>query len=76
LENESRGFCGILRALDFSPDGTTVLSGTSEQTIVQWRLDNPTLDELMAWIEENRYVGELTFEKRAMYQIKPLCNDD
>lgn len=43
---------------------------------MQWRLDNPTLDELMAWIEENRYVGELTFEKRAMYQIKPLCNDD
>ena len=59
-----------------SPDGSTALSGSSEQTIVQWRLDNPGLDELMTWIEENRYVRQLTCEERAMYQIEPLCGGD
>ena len=59
-----------------SPDGSTVLSGSSERTIVQWRLDNPTLDELVSWIEENRYVRQLTCEERAMYQIEPLCEGD
>ena len=59
-----------------SPDGTTALSGSSEQTIVQWRLDYPSLDELRAWIEQNRYVRELNCEERAMYQIEPLCERD
>jgi hypothetical protein len=59
-----------------SQDGSTVLSGSSEQTIVQWRLDNPTLDKLVARIEENRFVHEPTSEERAMRQIELLCEED
>jgi hypothetical protein len=49
-----------------SQEGLKVLSGSSEQTIVQWRLDNPTLDKLVARIEENRFVRELIYERCAM----------
>ena len=66
----------IIFDIAMSPDGTTALSGSSQQTIVQWRLDSTTLDELIAWIEQNRYVRELTCEERAMYQIEPLCEGD
>jgi hypothetical protein len=58
-----------------SSDGQTALFGSSDTTITQWRLLNPSLNELTSWIEANRYVREPTCEERERYQIEPLCDE-
>lgn len=65
---------GVVFDLALAPDGQTVLFGSSDTTIVQWRIDNPSLDELKAWVAANRYLPELTCAEREKYQIEPLCD--
>jgi WD40 repeat protein len=65
---------GVIFDLALSPDGQTVLFGSSDMTVTQWRIDHPSLDELKAWVAANRYLPELTCAEREMYQIKPLCD--
>jgi WD40 repeat protein len=67
---------GILFDVALNPNGQTALFGSSDTTITEWRLQNPSPSELERWIEDNRYVRELTCEERARYQIEPLCDDD
>ncbi len=31
------------------------------------------MDEVCDWIDDNRYVRELSCEERELYLIKPLC---
>jgi WD40 repeat protein len=66
---------GILFDVALSPNGQTALFGSSDTTITEWRLQNPSASELERWIEDNRYVRELACEERARYQIEPLCDD-
>jgi hypothetical protein len=33
-----------------------------------------TLDQLLAWVHANRYLGEFTCEERAEYRSEPLCD--
>jgi WD40 repeat protein len=65
---------GIIFDIALGPAGKTALVGSSDTSIVQWRLDNPSLDELRDWIRANRYVRDLTCAERATYQIEPLCD--
>jgi WD40 repeat protein/DNA-binding SARP family transcriptional activator len=65
---------GAIFDLALAPDGQSVLFGSSDTTITQWRIDNPSLDELKAWVAANRYLPELTCAEREMYQIEPLCD--
>jgi WD40 repeat protein len=46
--------------LALASDGQTVLFGSSDTTITQWRIDNPSLDELKAWVAANRYLPEVS----------------
>lgn len=55
------------------PDGHTAISGSIDQVITQWAIVNPSLDELLDWIEANRYVRQLSCEERVRYRIEPLC---
>jgi WD40 repeat protein/DNA-binding SARP family transcriptional activator len=48
---------GVMFDLAASPDGGSILAGSSDTTIFQWRLDNPSLEELQAWVEANRYAS-------------------
>ena len=32
-----------------------------------------TLDKLLAWMEVNNYIPELTCEQRELYGVEPLC---
>ena len=58
----------------FSPDGQTAFSGPLwGQWVSQWQITAPSLDEVMSWIAENRYVRDFTCEERAQYRIEPLC---
>lgn len=49
---------GTIFDLVLSPDSLSALFGTSDTTIYQWRLTNPTLDELQKWIQSNRYIHD------------------
>jgi WD40 repeat protein/DNA-binding SARP family transcriptional activator len=66
---------GVIFDLALSPDGQTVLFGSSDTTISQWQFDSPSFDELKAWVATNRYLPELTCAEREMYQIEPLCDN-
>jgi len=56
-----------------SADGRTVFFGSSDTTIVEWQLLNPTITQLKDWIETNRYVRPLSCAEREFYQVEPLC---
>jgi WD40 repeat protein len=58
----------------FSPDGRTVYSVSVDGKLVAWQVGNFSLSEVLAWIEDNRYLRELTCEERAQFNIKPLCD--
>jgi len=51
-----------------SPDGRTGITAVNN-SIIQWDLEIPTLDELKEWIDANRYVRELTCDERDLYRI-------
>lgn len=60
----------------FSPDAKTIWlipSPASMNSIIQWRVADLSLDELLTWIAENRYMRDFTCEERAQYRIEPLC---
>jgi WD40 repeat protein len=58
----------------FSPDGATVYSVSADETLAAWQVGDLSLPALLSWIENNRYVRELTCEERAQYDIEPLCD--
>ena len=72
------GYTGPAVVFDIalSPDGLTAVSGSLDQRITQWSLQNPTLPDLIAWIGANRFVRELTCAERSRYQIEPLCSEN
>ena len=65
---------GVIFDLAMSPDGDSVYFGSSDGLITQWRVSNPTLSELSEWIDDNRFLRELTCEERGIYSIEPLCD--
>ena len=54
-------------SVDFSNDGTMALSGSRDTTLILWRVDD--LDSLLAWMEENRYLRDLTSDECELYRI-------
>ena len=59
----------------FTPDGDKVVVGFNSGVVELWRIDT-TLDELLSWVRNNRYIPELTCEQRAFYRIEPLCEPE
>jgi WD40 repeat protein len=64
---------GVIFDLTMSPEGESVYFGSSNTTITEWGISNPSIDELKGWIEQNRYLRELTCAEREFYQVEPLC---
>jgi WD40 repeat protein len=65
---------GRTEACALSPDGK-LGAVAAENDIVLWHMDVPTLDEVLDWIETNRYVRDLTCHERELYRIEPLCEE-
>ena len=57
----------------FGPDGQSAYSVAADGVIERQIGDLP-LDELLDWIDANRYVHELTCAERAQYRVEPLCD--
>lgn len=64
---------GVIFDLTLSADGESVFFGSSDATIIQWRLSNPGSAALKEWIKENRYVRPLSCAERELYRVAPLC---
>ena len=70
--NFLRGQNGWVRGLDYSPDGTQIVSTSGDQTIIIRSIESPTARD---WILANRYLPEFSCEDRERYNIQPLCSD-
>jgi WD40 repeat protein len=67
-----RGHTSLVNGVEFSQDGKTVLSSGNDGLLIEWRIDD-TLEELVSWVEGNRYFPELTCSEREQFNIEPLC---
>ena len=63
---------GFVFSPNFTPDGRNAVVGLRDGAVELWRIDL-TLDELLTWVQANRYIPELTCEQRELYGIAPLC---
>jgi WD40 repeat protein len=67
------GICCI--DIDMSPDGRMAITPGGGGTAILWDLSLPAdMDKVRDWIDENRYVRELSCEERETYRIEPLCD--
>jgi WD40 repeat protein/serine/threonine protein kinase len=69
---EFDGHTNWVLSVVFSPDGHFILSGAEDNTARTWHMAR-TLDELIAWARDNRYVPELSCAEREQYRVEPLC---
>jgi WD40 repeat protein/serine/threonine protein kinase len=67
--NRYEGHSEAAAAVAYSPNGHTLLSGSYDTTLMLWRIDS--LDELFRWIDDNRYVRDLTCSERELYNLAP-----
>lgn len=64
-----------IQIVEFHPNGREMITGSIDTTATVWRFPHP-LDELLGWIQMNRYVADLNCTERNVYQIEPYCADD
>lgn len=74
-ELEYNGHTDRIQIVAFHPNGREMISGSIDTTATVWRFPHP-LDELLGWIQRNRYVPELNCTERNVYEIEPYCTDD
>ncbi len=58
----------------YHPDGARVVTGSEDSTVRMWNAQPLTLDDLLAWVHENRAVIELTCGQREQYRVEPRCD--
>ena len=63
---------GFVVSPHFAPDGLHAVVGYQDGAVELWRID-ATLDELLTWTRNNRYIPELTCEQRELYRVEPFC---
>jgi WD40 repeat protein len=64
----------LVSGLAFSPDGQIAFSVSLDGGLIEWRVADLPLDELIDWAYANRYVRELSCEEREQYRVEPLCD--
>lgn len=65
---------GWIMKFVFTEEGNRALAGYRDGTLEMWRID-ATLDELLTWTKNNRYIPDLTCEQRELYGVEPLCEE-
>lgn len=60
----------------FSPDGQTAYSSSFDGALIEWQISDWSMEEVLDWVQDNRYMRDFTCEERAQYRIEPLCEGD
>lgn len=60
-------------AYDISGD-SIYIAGPYSELVFEMEVADEPLAELRTWVLENRYIRDFTCEKRAQYNVEPLCN--
>lgn len=58
-----------LQNLTYGASGTTLLTGLTDGSLRLWRLI-PTVDDLLIWTFQNRYVPQLTCDQRVQFRLE------
>ncbi|MFN8371697.1 MAG: LpqB family beta-propeller domain-containing protein [Anaerolineae bacterium] len=66
------GHTNDVRSVAFNADGSEAISSSGDGTVRLWRILT-TSEALVSWIEQNRYVRELTCQERERFGVPPLC---
>jgi WD40 repeat protein len=61
-------------ALDITPDRTGMLTGGEDTIVRLWDITPRSLDDLVQWTQNNRYVPELSCRQRDIYKVTP-CDE-
>ena len=64
----------VVVAATVGSDGRDMVVGFRDGGIQLWRLDS-TLEDLLSWIQANRYIPDLTCEQKLLYQLTSSCSD-
>jgi len=63
-----------INSVAFSPDGQIIVLGAMNSNTIKL-LRVYSLDQLQAWVRENRYMSELMCAERLMYGLSPCVNN-
>ncbi len=66
-------FSQSVNSVAFNPDGRTAYAVTRDGQLVEWRVADKTLPELLDWIVVNRYLRELTCAEKLQYHVVTSC---
>jgi WD40 repeat protein/DNA-binding SARP family transcriptional activator len=69
------GHSDQLRTVAWHPGGKEALTGGNDNQAIRWRID-ADLPAFLAWVEQNRYVRELTCAERQAYHVEPPCEGE
>lgn len=71
------GHADEIRRLQFTPDGQHLISSSADGTTRIWRVPSyATIEEMVSWLQNNRYIRKFTCEERELFNIQPLCDGD
>jgi hypothetical protein len=65
----------VVPGVVFSPNGQSAFSVSLDGALIEWQVADLPLDQLLDWIDANRYVRDLTCEERAQYRVEPYCRE-
>lgn len=66
------GHIDEVQSVAFAPDGESIVSTGGDFAVKHWQL-RLEFDALEQWINDNRYIRELTCAERERYGVDPLC---
>ncbi len=68
------GHMGWIFDVAFSPDAARLYSASGDGTVRAWQVSDWSLEDLLSWVQTNRYSRDFTCEEREQYRIEPLCS--
>ncbi len=61
----------VIESAALTPDASAMLTGGPDTIVRLWDVTPLSLDELVTWTRDNRYVPELTCRQRTQYRLTP-----
>ena len=70
------GHTGAIWDIAFIDNGEYVLTTGGDGNLIKWKIAPQSVEDLLAWTLENRYVRDFTCDERKLYRVEPLCPEE